>query len=273
MEPRPQFERFTVDPIPEIHLDRAPIVKVLTQVQFSDTPDLISEDNERKLANALPQYPVRRHNQSFQVSVNPVVGTADTKPIATRIFADQEQSWVVTVTERTVSLETGTYHSRDDFCGRLLTVLEAVSNIAIPPTVDRVGLRYVNRLSKPEDLDQLNDFVNPRLEVLCGAVERPLVVEYSVSDSIIQITASEKLRVRSGLLPPNMLLDPILTPVPEASWILDLDMFTSQGGLKFEPEALESRVRRFSENIYSFFSWATTDKFENSFTHADTEEG
>ena len=41
---------FSLDPVPEIHLARAPLEKVLTQVQFSLTPGLVSEAGEEGLA-------------------------------------------------------------------------------------------------------------------------------------------------------------------------------------------------------------------------------
>lgn len=256
---------FNLDPVSEISLARAPLEKVLTQIQFSYTPKLVSDEGEQKLAEALPRYPVRRPSQSVNVTVDPATGEAKMKSAVARILTDQQKSWVVTITETAISLETNAYHSRDDFCARALEVFNAVCEVSTPPIVDRVGLRYLDRIHRIEDLKRLDDMVHPKLRVLDGLAETPLVVEYSVSDTIINVTKDEKLRVRSGVFPPGALFDQILVPVSEPSWILDLDLFTTMGGFSFDPAGLESKLRRYSEHIYSFFRWATTDEFQRVF--------
>lgn len=265
MEKKSPSQRFNPNRVTEIHLDRAPVVKVLAQIQFSYTPELITDENEQKLAQALSRYPIRRRNNATRINLNPSTGFVGNEPNIQRIFADSEQSWVVSITETTVSLETRSYSTGDDFCERMFEILLAVSVVCVPPVVDRVGLRYIDRLCDSDDLSRLHNLVEPRLQVLHGSVEPPLEIESSVSDTVIKVTNSEKLRVRSGVLPPNMLFDPFLNPVQEPSWILDLDMFTSKAGYPFEPIDLASKIRNYSEIIYAFFRWATTEEFQNSF--------
>ena len=55
---------FTLDPVQEVPLAGAPLVKVLTQVRFSRAPDLVTDGGEERLAALLPRYPSggrRRH--------------------------------------------------------------------------------------------------------------------------------------------------------------------------------------------------------------------
>jgi uncharacterized protein (TIGR04255 family) len=271
--PISSFPGFNLRRIPEIALGRAPLEKVLTQVQFSLTPTLVSDEGESQLASFLPRYPVRRRSQSLNVSINPGSGTLDSRPVSTRIFSDQSSSWTVTVFETAVGIETNSYVSRDDFCQRVLEVLSAVSRVASPPIVDRVGVRYIDRISDPADLERLDEYVNPRLRIVDGAVDSPVIVEYSVSESTLHIASDERLKIRCGVLPPAAAIDPVIPPLQGPSWVLDLDVFTVAGGIAFDPASLVERIRRYSEHVYSFFRWATTEEFQNAFENRDGIDG
>lgn len=256
---------FSLDPVPEIHLARAPQEKVLTQVQFSITPDLISDEGEWSFATKLSRYPIRWSSQSFIVTVNPEDASVENKLAAHRIFTDPTQSWVVTVIETPTGLKTTAYSSRADFCVRVLEVFEAVASVATPPIIARVGLRYIDRVRDSADLGRLDECVKPQLRVLDGAVENPLVVEYSVSDTLIRIADDERLKVRSGELHAAAAFDPVLAPIPERLWVLDFDIFTSQGGFAFDQAAFDVWIHRYGEHICSFFRWPTTDEFHRAF--------
>lgn len=146
-----------------------------------------------------------------------------------------------------------------------------MSGVANPPVVDRVGLRYIDRLSG-DQLNRLNDYVVPELRVLLGAVGGGMSLEHSVSDTLVRINENERMQVRSGLLPPNGSFDPALPALSVPSWVLDLDVFTVQGGFPFNPESLAARLRRYADHAYSFFRFATTDVFQEEFGRAVEQE-
>src|SRR5204863_3907200 len=129
------------------------------------------------------------------------------------------------------------YSTRDDFCDRALEVFQAIAAVALPPVVDRVGLRYIDRLAG-ERLPRVPEFVISQLQVLYGCVEQPLVVHHSVTDSLIEISETERLQVRSGLLPAGGGFDPALPVLPQPSWVLDMDVYTVQGGFAFDVDDL-----------------------------------
>lgn len=261
----PNFSRET---LPELHLERAPLAKVLMQVQFSRTPNAVTEEAEATLADRLGRYPVRRRQAAaqgaFSVIVNgqPLPGLAPSPTASTFLtFADAASTWIVSVTDTAVSLETTVYESRSDFCERSLELFAALAAVALPPVVDRVGLRYVNRLTGG-DLDQLSDFVIPQLRGLHGCMDGDYTLVHSVTDSQIEISADERLQVRSGYLPAAAAFDAALPASPEPSWVLDLDVFTTSGGFAFDPEALTQRLRTYAETAYVFFRFATTDALQ-----------
>lgn len=257
-------KKFRLSPVDEVHLHHAPLAKALMQVQFSRTPQLVSDTAETLIADALGRYPVRRR----QVAVSPEmfvngqqVAIPQAIPAAILTFAVTDGTWQVTLTDTAVALETTAYQSRDDLIDRCHEVLLAIASVALPPVVDRVGLRYIDRLSGTA-LSRVPEYVVPQLQVLHGGIEPELELQHSVTDSVIKISPNEVLQVRSGLLPAGAGFDPALSPLLDTSWVLDMDAYTTEAGFPFDPDALTTKIRSYSETIYAFFRWATTDIFE-----------
>ncbi len=262
------MRKFSLTPIGEVHLKHAPLAKVLMQVQYSRTPQLVTDAAETGIAESLGRYPVRRRQlaagvfPSIVVNGQPLPLPAGNPPGTMCQFTNPSASWQVSVTETAVSLETTEYSTRDDFCERSLEIFRAITSAALPPVVDRVGLRYIDRLSG-ERLSRVSRLVIPQLQALSGCVEESLYLRHSITDSLIELSPAEHLRVRSGQLPPGAAFDPALPPLQEPSWLLDMDVFTVQAGFAFDADELTARLRRFAEAAYSFFRFATTDAFQN----------
>jgi uncharacterized protein (TIGR04255 family) len=261
---------FSLIPVDEVHLHHAPLAKVLMQVQYSRTPQLVTDEAESAIADALGRYPVRRRQlnvggfPSVVINGQPVPLPAGAVSSGTvLLFSEPSGAWQVTVTETAVSLETTSYSTRDDFCDRALEIFQALAAVALPPVVDRVGMRYIDRLVG-EQLPRVPDYVIPQFHVLCGAIESPLTLHHSVTDSLIEIAETERLQVRSGLLPAGGGFDPSLPLLSEPSWVLDMDVYTVQAGFAFDPGELSQRLQRYAEAAYSFFRFATTDEFQDA---------
>ncbi|HEY5201330.1 MAG TPA: TIGR04255 family protein [Acidothermaceae bacterium] len=259
--------KFSVTPVDEVRLYRAPLAKVVMQVQYSRTPQLVTDGAEALIADALARYPVRRrqimavpnvviNGQPLQLPTSPTPGLAFS-------FSDPKSTWQVTVTETAAALETTDYSTRDDFCARGAEIFAAIASAALPPIVDRVGVRYIDRLTG-DALDKVPMYVMPELRALVGHMDSPLVLQHSITESQIEIDAGERMLVRSGLLPPGGAFDPALPPVPEQSWVLDIDVFTMLAGFPFDPDELAQRLRRYSETVYAFFRFATTEAFQEA---------
>ena len=70
-----------------------------------------------------------------------------------------------------------------------------------------------------------------------------------------------QILARWGCLPSGATVDPAaVEPVTEKSWILDLDMFTTEPS-PFQVDRVVARARGFAERIYTVFRWAVTDEF------------
>jgi uncharacterized protein (TIGR04255 family) len=178
-------------------------------------------------------------------------------------FSDPKSIWQVTVTETAVALETTEYSSRDDFCERSGEIFGALSSVMLPPVVDRVGMRYVDRLAG-DAIARVPEFVIPELQALVGCIEEPMSIEHSLTQTQIAVGDHESLQVRTGLLPAGLAFDPAVPQLPEPTWLLDMDVFTTTAGFAFDSKELEQRLRRFAEVAYAFFRWATTDAFQDA---------
>lgn len=263
------MSKFSLKPVEEVQLHRAPLAKVLMQVQYSRTPQLATDGAEALIAKTLGRYPVRRRQVTADMVPNVVINGQQLQlpggitPGVAFLFSDPKGAWQTTVTETAVALETTDYSTRDDFCDRAGEIFGALASVALPPVVDRVGIRYIDRLTGPT-VEQVPSYVIPELGALVGCVEAPLWLHHSITESQIEIGPNERVLVRSGLLPAGSSFDPALQPVGEPSWVLDMDVFTTQASFAFEPDELTHRLRRYAETVYSFFRYATTTAFQEA---------
>ncbi|MHB2023276.1 MAG: TIGR04255 family protein [Mycobacteriales bacterium] len=261
--------KFSLTPVEEVHLHEAPLEKVLMQVQYSRTPQLVTDSAEAAIAEALGRYPVRRRQVAAAAVPNVVINGQQLQlpggvvPGVVLTFSDPKNIWQVMVTETAVSLQTSEYSTRDDFCERSAEIFDALSSVALPPVVDRVGLRYVDRLSG-DSLSRVPDFVIPELRALVGCIEPPMSIVHSLTQTQIVVGENEVLQVRTGMLPAGLAFDPAVPPLAEPSWLLDMDIYTTIAGFAFDSKELAQRLRRFAETAYVFFRWATTDAFQEA---------
>lgn len=248
-------------PLPkEIPLPQAPLVRVLAQVKF---PTILSiGTNESEVAafqeKIRSSYPILEREQSFNV----VLGTPSTPPeVRSGViwrFRDLNGSWRVTLTPDFVTLEALQYSSRSDFVTRLEAILAAVHSSYVPSVALRIGVRYVDCI-KPPHVERIEDLFQP---AVLGIHKTPLgeAAEVNVTECLLR--AEEGLiQCRWGLIPPGATHDAsILPPAEEASWILDLDMY-SDTQMPFEVEELSEVVRSFAGRLYSVFRWMIQDEF------------
>jgi uncharacterized protein (TIGR04255 family) len=154
--------------------------------------------------------------------------------------------------------------SRQDFLGRLGAVLGALEKAFKPAEAQRLGLRYIDRLTD-DAVGRITELIRPKiLGILQPNKEPPLNLGRSVLHLLTeaQLLAEEgRIQARWGSLPANATYDPeALEPVSKASWVLDLDMFTPETQMFANKELLVTATR-FSERIYSVFREMVTDEF------------
>ncbi len=250
---------FAVQTVPEVPLARAPLVRVIAQLRFPVVAALAKLDAVGPFQEAIrDRYPILRSEQPTAFVVGPQGIQIQAGAGNIWRFHDKNDKWRVSLTTEFVALESFGYVSRDDFVSRLQEVLNSLDKCVKPAVYDRLGIRYVNRLSGPA-LDDLARLVQP--EVLgVGATKFSANLVHTMCESSFRLN-SDRLNARWGLLPPGATVDPgAIEPLKELSWILDMDAFTTTQE-DFSVDAVTARARSFSSRIYALFRWAVTDEF------------
>lgn len=252
---------FDLDYMPdEVALTVAPLIRVLCQIQYSSTPEVVEDLSEQQIAARLSDLlPVRD-------SVDNVIffsaSNATPQQGRMRTFEDIEGNWKASVTPNFVGLETNAYDRRSDFIEKLAMLLAAVQEVGAPPRVTRIGMRYTDRIEGPE---RLRELVRPALLGMIAEVKDDALIENQIQQALIVDAANAaKVQVRSLCLPPGVGFDPSINPVGSASWVLDIDAFT-ESPRGWDSDALVSTVELLARRAYQVFHWAVTDEFRQTY--------
>ena len=142
---------------------------------------------------------------------------------------------------------------------------EGASRPFSPASASHFGLRYIDHLTG-EAVDCIEGLIHA--EIL-GMIQRSQNLDPTLRDSVIhQITETQflapngdRIQGRWGKLPANATYDPnALAPVAEPSWVLGLDMFTTESR-PFVSEDLLATETGFAEYLYRLFRQMVTMEF------------
>jgi uncharacterized protein (TIGR04255 family) len=253
----------TVDPLvaplpAEVPLKDAPLVRVIAQLRFPEILSIEQRDFVAPFQEAIRStYPVLRQEQTQGILLGPG-GVAPAKPQIAWRFGDTDGHWRVSLTPDFLALETTKYVSRSDFLGRLKAVAQALDEHIEPGQLDRLGVRYIDRITGAA-VDDIAKLIRPEVRGIAGTTAATHVA-HALSESMFEVQEARVL-ARWGLLPPGATVDPsAIEPAKEKSWILDLDMF-SAAPTPFVVDRVVEQTRRYAERVYAVFRWAVTDEF------------
>lgn len=241
-------------PPAEVPLSRSPLVRVIAQVRFPliasvEKPEFMGAFQEAIRAD----YPVLRPERVLRLH-------PEALPATIWRFSGTDSDWKVTLAGDFLALETERYTSRSDFLSRLSRALFALEQHVNPRVMDRLGVRYIDRVIGADFLD-ISSLVRPEVS---GVLSTPLAgfAQISLSEHLFRLPEEEGMvTARWGLLPANASVDPsAVEPIAEASWLLDLDAYHA-GTRALDVEATVAQARALSERIYALFRWAVRDDF------------
>ncbi len=250
-------------PVEEVPLPRAPLVFVVAQARFERIASISSEDFIAGFQEAIRRaYPVMQRGQQAGILLgrDGQVVTADAGTLWS--FDERPEGWQVVLAPDFVALSTRRYSRRRDFIDRFNTVLFAAQHELRVRFCDRLGIRYVDRVTDPGLLSRLGELLKP--EVL-GTVEvdpgEPGVerIHWFV-DTTYRLPETAELHARWGVLPPAVTFDPAIEAADARSWVLDLDAYSTEQ-VAFDPRILAPRAEALSQRVYRFFRWAVEDDF------------
>ncbi|MCG5053851.1 MAG: TIGR04255 family protein [Myxococcales bacterium] len=245
-------------PPAEVPLKHAPLVRVIAQLRFPEVLSVEQRDFVAPFQEAIrSKYPVLRQEQTQGIVLGAAV-LAPAKPQVAWRFSDTDGHWRVSLTTEFLALETTKYVSRSDFLARLGAVVTALDEHIEPAQVDRLGVRYIDRITGIA-VDDIATLVRAEVRGITGTVAATHAA-HALSESLFQVDDA-RLLARWGVLPPGKTVDPVaIEPASEKSWILDLDMFSATA-MPFVVDQVVERAQRYAERIYTVFRWAVTDEF------------
>lgn len=250
---------FPREPAVEVPLPEAPLLRVVAQIRFSAIASLTRMEFIAPFQEALREaYPTMVEQRGMQVMFGPdgvsqVAGDREWRLI------DEDESWIVVLGPSFVSLETTQYSSRDDFVDRISTIAGALRSVVGDVQVERIGVRYTDRLTGEYATTSLPRLVRPEVLGLSAGSLDTATVRAAVTQAEFELADGSTMTTRWGLLPPGNTLTPDIQAVDEPSWVLDLDAAAVQ--LRLSEDVVRDAAERLCIHAYDFFRWAVTDDF------------
>ena len=241
-------------------LARSPLQLVVCQVRFEETlaisdPKLMLAIH-RRLGGRTGPYPkveaVKGLRFDVQINVAGVNSLPSEAPYSGWRLSS-EDGWTVSVMPDHVALETTRYTTWDaDFRSRLGELIDAVQTEIKPATEQRLGLRYIDRITHPP-VDSpaawrgyiATELLGPVLHDALGPA-----VKTTQQQVVLDFGSGVQCLLRHGFF-----ADP--NQEGRLTYLLDFDVFRADLQ-PFDPEGIKSAADQFSELSLQLFQQATT---------------
>lgn len=252
-----------------VPLPGAPLELVLAQVRFPVLATFTSDEDAaaRAISGALAKdYPLIEEGREVVLTVAPEGVSSAQSGARVWKLTTADGSWRVSFARSFVSIETNAYTRRRDFTERLGEVWAALADVVKPPFVERIGVRYINRLREKQHLEALPALIRQEILGVLASSTSDHRLFSALSEAVYQFPDGAALRARWGIIPPDNSFDPTIAPVPTDSWLLDVDAFRGGGAGSRIPT---NEVRLYAEALalraYQFFRWSVTKAFLETF--------
>ncbi len=205
------------------------LADVICQLRFPEILTIqanLPVDFQEAIRDAFPRYSVRKENPAPRLTGTPGnLNLQNQDPVTNYQFASADNVWRVNLTSRFISLACTKYTCWEDFAQQLDKPLAAFIQIYKPAFFERVGLRYLNFISRDEL--GLADVPFSSLIQPCylGVLSQEDVAEANVFRSSVDAELNlrggckAKLHAGPGLVKRNGKSD------PEVKFIFDQDLY------------------------------------------------
>lgn len=217
---------------PRVHYQNAPAREVICQLRF---PTILTINNvepadfQESIRDEFPQCARRQDTAAPRLSGlgGPNVRVEQQPPVTNYHFLSADGSWKLNLTKDFIALSTLRYPGWEDFARHLDRPLASFIRLYKPAYFQRVGLRYVNVISRA----RLGLEDTPWAELLAPAYTGPLQEEDVREDQVLncgcdlllKLDSSCQAKVHAG---PGRVKNnaPGAAADPEVKFILDLDL-------------------------------------------------
>lgn len=253
---------FSDEPLDEIHLESAPLVRVIAQLRYPQLASMADDAVAHAFAKEVSDdYPL--FEEAREVSLL-IVGASisQQEQMTSQLWRLQtaDGNWLVTLGRSSLSLEALVYAGRRDFCDRLVRIADAFVRKAAPPRFDRFGIRYINRVTNAETIADLSKLVRPEM---IGTATLGLPDDVTVHHSLLEVQFNRgayAMLVRCGVLPADTTIDLAIPATNLPSWILDIDSAVT-GSDVVAADNIGELSTDLAERAYRFFRYAVNRDF------------
>jgi len=178
--------------------------------------------------------------------------SATLTPMRSFVFENSKGSRSVRVSVVNFAFVITDYLHFEDYITALSAAFDPAIEIFQLHHVERIGLRYINEISIPNERADVhyNDYVRSPLNAEAFAAHVPTSFLAEVS---VDLDSEKKLTIRSGLLPSR----------PDAAtrtYLLDLDCY-SLGNVPLSRQNLTALLDQYHDSIETEFMRAATDRY------------
>lgn len=229
--------------------------EVICQLRF---PTILSIQTELP---AQFQDAIRMAFPRYRVHKETVASGQQPEQINNYQFSSDDGVWRVNLTSGFISLATSRYESWEDFATRLDLPLAAFIKIYKPACFDRIGLRYLNFISRNKlDLADVpfRDLIQP---AYLGLLQEEDVSENNVTRSGVdaELVVRDGCRLKLHAGPGKVTIGGQADP--EVKFILDLDLYTAH---KAPVAHVAGALQALHGQAFSIFRGAITDVLHNA---------
>lgn len=254
---------------PRTHYNNAPVHEVICQLRF---PTILSINNhepadfQEEIREDFPMYLRRQDVQPPRV-INDGNGpkVEQQPPITNYHFISEDSRWKINLSQGFISLSTTAYDDWETFAHHLDRPLAAFIRMYKPAYFQRLGLRYINILSR-QKLDEVD---TPWSELIAPAYLGPLqeadVDESNVLNNGVDLllkldnSCQTKIHAGPGRVKPK---NPNTPQDPEVKFIFDMDM--SMSGSNIPCTLAAAGLETLHAHAIRVFEGAITDRLRSA---------
>ena len=175
-----------------------PLGEVVCQLRFPEILKISTEvpaEFQDAIRDEYPRYSSRKEAPAPKIIGTPGNLTLENQPHTVNYqFLSEDGVWRVNLTSRFISLTCTRYHRWEDFAGKLDKPLAAFIRVYQPAYFERVGLRYINFISRKElDLEGI-----PFRELISPTYLGPLADDEVMESNTTRSTVDAEFGIRGG---------------------------------------------------------------------------
>jgi len=247
----------------DVILEPSPLESVITQLTFPVALSLMTPDVMAKVQGLLQDdFPVLRQEQSMNLTVS-TGGEPKQEVTSYMRFHSPDHARHVSLGSAFLAYDSTQYGSRDAYLGEFQAIFEKLASLDVIRHIDRLGLRYVNRLTGGDvSEDGLKRAVAPEalgIMALSESLVSTAKIQAAQAHVVMQLE-DITIQARWGHCPAGQSYSPGVRPVDDSSWLVDIDCFVMPGDA-LTVDQVARTLGACSEKAYAFFRWVMSDDF------------